>query len=103
MFIEPVKDGDPFEVSDADTMLKHLAPQVEVEKSVSIVTKPGCPYCAKAKDLLQKKGIQYEELVLGKDLTAVSLHALSGELTVPQVFIDGKLIGGSDKLQEHFS
>ena len=103
MFIEPVKDGDPFEVSDADTMLKHVAPKVEVDKSVSIVTKPGCPYCAKAKDLLQSKGIQYEELVLGTDLTAVSLHALSGELTVPQVFIDGKHIGGSDKLQEHFS
>ncbi|CRZ19181.1 Hybrid peroxiredoxin hyPrx5 (fragment) [Kingella kingae] len=51
MFIEPVKDGDPFEVSDADTMLKYIDPTWTPHESVSIITKPGCPFCAKAKAL----------------------------------------------------
>ena len=67
MFIEPVKDGDPFEVSDADTMLKYIDPKWEPHESVSIITKPGCPFCAKAKALLKEKGYAFEEIVLGRD------------------------------------
>ena len=52
MFIEPVKDGDPFEVSDADTMLNFLAPDSPKPQSITVFSKPGCPYCQKAKDLL---------------------------------------------------
>ena len=48
-FVEPVKDGDPFEVSDADTMLKYIDPTWKEQASVAIFTKPGCPFCAKAK------------------------------------------------------
>ena len=103
MFIEPEKDGDPFEVSDADTMLKYLAPDYKVQESVSIFTKPGCPYCSKAKQMLQERGIQYEEIVLGKDATTVSLRAVSGRATVPQVFIGGRHIGGSDDLETFLS
>lgn len=101
MFIEPVKDGDPFEVSDADTMLEYLAPEAAKPKNISILTKPGCPYCAKAKRLLTEKGLDFEEITLGRNATSVSLFAISGRLTVPQVFIDGKHIGGSDDLQKH--
>jgi glutaredoxin-like protein len=101
MFIEPQKDGDPFEVSDADTMLKYINPSAEATKSVAIFTKPGCPYCAKAKNLLTKKGLQYEEIVLGKDATSVALRSVTGRGTVPQVYIDGKHIGGSDDLEKH--
>ncbi|BDX07374.1 glutathione peroxidase [Planctobacterium marinum] len=103
MFIEPNVPGDPFEVSDADTMLNHINPEAAVSQPVSIITKPGCPYCAKAKALLTEKGFSYEEIVLGQNASLTSLKAISGRETVPQVFIDGKHIGGSDDLATYFS
>jgi len=95
--------GDPFKVSDADTMLKYIAPNYQVQESISIFTKPGCPYCAKAKQLLRDKGLSFEEIVLGHDATIVSVRAVSGRSTVPQVFIGGKHIGGSDDLEKYFA
>ena len=53
--------------------------------------------------MLQERGIQYEEIVLGKDATTVSLRAVSGRATVPQVFIGGRHIGGSDDLETFLS
>ena len=100
MFIEPEKPGDPFEVSDADTMLNYLAPKAKKPKSISIITKPGCPYCAAAKEMLKGKGYEYEEILLGRDATTVSLFSITGRKTVPQVFIDGKHVGGSEELKE---
>jgi len=98
MFIEPDLPGDPFKVSDADTMLNYLAPEVSLPASVSLFTKPGCPFCAKAKQALKDKGIQYEEIVMGKDATIASLRAIAGKTTVPQVFINGEHIGGTEEL-----
>ncbi|WP_111976621.1 glutathione peroxidase [Algibacillus agarilyticus] len=103
MFIEPEVEGDPFEVSDADTMLAYIAPEAVQKANVSLVTKPGCPFCAKAKALLTEKGFAYEELALGDTVSIAGLRALSGRDTVPQVFIDGKHIGGSDDLEAYFS
>ncbi|HHH89122.1 MAG TPA: glutathione peroxidase, partial [Aliiroseovarius sp.] len=97
-FIEPEVPGDPFEVSDADTMLAYLNPRARAPESVSIFTKPGCPFCAGAKELLKEKGMAYEEIVLGKDAGLASLRAISGRETVPQVFIGGRHIGGSEEL-----
>jgi len=99
MFIEPDQPGDPFEVSDADTMLNYINPKAKKPSSVAIITKPGCPYCIKAKALLNEKSIGFEEIVLGKDATSVSVKAISGNTTVPQIFFDGKNIGGSDDLE----
>lgn len=99
MFVEPNKPGDPFEVSDADTMLDFINPSAKKPSSVAMITKPGCPFCAKAKVLLNEKGIAFEEIVLGKDATSVSVKAISGNSTVPQVYFDGKNIGGSDDLE----
>ncbi len=101
MFIEPNVPGDPFEVSDADTMLAYLAPGAKAPEEVSLFTKPGCPFCAKAKALLKDKGYEYEEIVLGTQATLASLKAVSGRDTVPQVFIGGKHIGGSDDLEAY--
>lgn len=98
MFVEPNKPGDPFEVSDADTMLDYINPEAKKPSSVAIITKPGCPYCVKAKASLAKHNIAYEEIVLGKDATSVSVKAISGNSTVPQVFFDGVNVGGSDDL-----
>ncbi|KLT73103.1 glutathione peroxidase [Neisseria arctica] len=103
MFIEPEKEGDPFEVSDADTMLKHIAPEWKPQESIAIFTKPGCQFCAKAKAALEEKGLAYEEIVLGKDASIVSVRAITGKATAPQVFIGGKYIGGSEDLAAYLA
>jgi len=101
MFVEPNKPGDPFEVSDADTLLRYLAPEFKVQESVSLFTKPGCPFCTKAKQMLIDNNMQFEEIVLGQDATTVSLRAVTGRATVPQIFIGGRHIGGSDDLEQY--
>ena len=100
MFIEPDKEGDPFEVSDADTMLRYLAPGAKAPESVTIFTKSGCPYCAQAKSMLKEAGLSYEEVALGGAITTRTLQAVAGASTTPQVFIGGKRIGGSDDLRD---
>ncbi|NWF57905.1 MAG: glutathione peroxidase [Fischerella sp.] len=103
MFIEPEEPGDPFKVSDAETMLKYINPDAAKPQLVSLFTKPGCPYCARAKEMLKQNDLDYEEIVLGKDATTHSLKAITGATTVPQVFIDGKHIGGSEALTAYLS
>ena len=103
MFIEPEKDGDPFEVSDADTMLAYVAPKAKAPEPVAIVSRPGCPHCARAKRLLDEHGIAYEDVSLGKGVTFSTVRAISGRGTVPQVFIGGRLIGGADDLEKYFA
>ncbi|MCL4159374.1 UNVERIFIED_CONTAM: hypothetical protein GTU68_043438 [Idotea baltica] len=100
MFIEPNLPGDPFEVSDADTMLNYINPENSVPASVSVFTRPGCAFCAKAKSMLSAAGYEYEELVLNQDYTDRTLRAVANESAVPQIFIDGTLIGGSDQLEK---
>jgi glutathione-dependent peroxiredoxin len=96
MFIEPDKEGDPFEVSDADTMLKYLDPAAKAPHDILMFTKPGCGYCAKAKEMLAKKGFQYDEV----PSSPRRLRAVSSKATTPQVFIDGQHIGGADELEK---
>ena len=96
MFIEPDKEGDPFEVSDADTMLRYLAPQARAPESVLVFSKPGCPYCAQAKAMIDEAGMSYEEVSLGRGITTRSLQAVAGAGTTPQVFIGGRKIGGAE-------
>ena len=103
MFVEPDVPGDPFEVSDAETMLAYINPNARKPRSVSIITKPGCPFCAKAKQMLTVSGMEYEEIVLGHDATIRSVRAITGRETVPQVFIDGTWIGGSEELEAHIA
>ena len=103
-FIEPDVPGDPFQVSDADTMLNYINAEAEQPKRVSVLTKPGCPHCVRAKKLLQEKGYSYEEIELGANgLSYSSLAAISGQGTTPQIFIDGQRIGGADELEQYFS
>ncbi len=101
MFIEPNVPGDPFEVSDADTMLSYINAEAVKPNVVSLFTKVGCPFCAKAKEMLTEHGMEYEEIVLGKDITNRSLRAVTGAITVPQVFINSKLIGDSEALASY--
>ena len=67
---------------------------------VEIYTKWTCPYCLRAKRLLDSKGVSYEEydITMGGPQRAEMIQRANGRITVPQVFIDGKHIGGSDDL-----
>ena len=103
MFIEPDKPGDPFEVSDADTMLNYINPEASKPSAITVFSKPGCPFCAKAKQMLLDNNLRYEEVVLGKGISSITLKAVSGQSTVPQVFIDGRHIGGSKALADYLS
>ena len=102
-FIEPEKPGDPFEVSDADTMLNYINPKAKKPDAISMFTKPGCPFCAKAKAMLEERGMAFEEIDLGIDATLRSLRAITGRETVPQVYINGQHIGGSDDLEKYLA
>ncbi|GAA5234403.1 glutathione peroxidase [Verticiella sediminum] len=99
MFIEPEKEGDPFEVSDADTMLDYINPKAKKPDQVVVLSKPGCPFCAEAKELLQAKGYDFIDIPLENKNRGKVLGALSGQMTAPQVFVNGKLIGGLDALK----
>jgi glutaredoxin-like protein len=96
MFVEPDLPGDPFEVSDADTMLAYLAPNAAKPLDVTVFSRDGCPYCVAAKQALRNAGISYEELVLNRDYTEQTLRAVANAATVPQVFVNGQHIGGSE-------
>jgi glutaredoxin-like protein len=102
-FIEPDVPGDPFEVSDADTMLAYVAPQADKPLDVTVLTREGCEFCIRAKGMLTDAGISYEELVLNRDYSESTIRAVSGEATVPQVFINGQRIGGSEALQQYLA
>ena len=66
---------------------------------IEIYTSPWCGYCARAKGLLEKKGTTYTEMdVMEDDAKRAEMRARSRRTTVPQIFINGKHIGGSDEL-----
>ena len=98
MFVEPEKPGDPFEVSDADTMLAYLNPKAKKPDQVAIFTREGCSYCAKAKALLKNLGYDYAEVPLDHRIRTKVIGAVTGKGTVPQVFINSRYIGGYDEL-----
>ncbi|TMB36234.1 MAG: glutaredoxin 3 [Deltaproteobacteria bacterium] len=70
-------------------------------KPVKIYTTPWCPYCVRAKRLLDKKGVSYQEIdVADDDEARVRLAEQTGRRTVPQIFIGEHHVGGSDDLHE---
>lgn len=94
MFIEEDRDGDPFDVSDAVTMLNYINPNADLPKSVTILTRDGCPFCAKAKNYLSENGYSFSEIRVNNQ----QLYSISGRDSYPQIFIDGINIGGYDAL-----
>lgn len=67
---------------------------------VEIYTIAFCPYCDRARALLQKKGVAFEEFDAphGSQARRDAIARSGGRTTVPQIFIDGRPIGGSDDL-----
>lgn len=67
---------------------------------IEVFTKFLCPYCSRAKALLDRKGVAYQEIDLTMDRAGFDamVERAGGARTVPQIFIDGKHIGGSDDM-----
>jgi glutaredoxin 3 len=66
---------------------------------VLVYTTRSCPFCVRAKRLLEARGIEYEEIDVGQDATLrAELVVRTGRRTVPQIFIDGDPIGGFEEL-----
>lgn len=66
-------------------------------------SKNQCPFCVQAKALLDSRGIEYEERNVNKDWTKEQLlEVVPTARTLPQIFIDDKLIGGFNELRKHF-
>lgn len=67
---------------------------------VEIYTKAFCPYCSRAMQLLGQKGVEPDEVDITMDRTkrAEMIERANGRTTVPQIFIDGQHVGGSDDL-----
>ena len=68
----------------------------------TVWSKYNCSYCDQAKNLLAMKGIQFEEKKIGDGYTKEDLlEAVPSARTVPQIFLDGKLIGGYTELRKY--
>jgi len=67
---------------------------------VEIYTQPWCAFCARAKRLLDSKGVQYREIDAphGTPAREEARQRSGGGTTMPQIFIDGRHVGGSDEL-----
>jgi glutaredoxin 3 len=67
---------------------------------VVIYTTKVCPYCVRAKMLLDRKGVAYQDIDVSNDTERRQwLVTATGQRTVPQIFIGGKSVGGCDELQ----
>ena len=96
LFVEPDKPGDPFEVSDADTMLRYIDPAAPRPDEVAMFSREGCPFCARTKAALQEAGIAYTDISLPPLQRSRALRAIANAQTVPQVFVNGQLVGDSE-------
>ena len=68
--------------------------------NVTIYTKPYCPYCMRALSLLEKKGVDFEEIEAAQDAgkRREMMQRSGGKSTFPQIFVDGQHIGGCDDM-----
>lgn len=82
--------------------IKRLIEQQQRKKMKAIVwSKYHCPYCDQAKALLSQKGIEFEERKIGDGYTREDLlEAVPTARTVPQIFLDGELVGGFTELKK---
>ena len=70
-----------------------------MSSQVTVYTKSSCPYCVRAKRLLERKGVAYDEVsVEGKDDLRAWLVEATGQMTVPQIFVGERSLGGFSDL-----
>jgi glutaredoxin-like protein len=100
MFIEPDEPGDPFQVSDADTLLRYINKDAKTPDQIALLTRQGCEFCAKAKKQLHDAGVEFAEVELPHTIRSRALGAIAKARTVPQLFVNGQLIGGSEAIEQ---
>jgi peroxiredoxin/glutaredoxin len=99
-FVEPDEPGDPYTVSDADTLLRYLDPAAAELAPIALFARRTCPFCKRVLHLLDAHGLDYDVIWVGEDgVTMQAVLAVSGASTVPQVFVGGRRIGGSEALE----
>ena len=68
----------------------------------TVWSKDACPFCVQAKALLESKGIEFEERNVSRDWTKEQLlEVVPNARTLPQIFLDDKLVGGFTELRKH--
>jgi glutaredoxin-like protein len=82
-------------------MLHYLDPNAKLPDQVAILTRTGCSFCARAKKMLDEAGYSYAEIPLPHTIRSKAVGAIAKAQTVPQVFINGQLIGDSDALEAY--
>ena len=69
--------------------------------NIEVYSTPNCPYCVRAKALLQSKNLTFKEIDVSDDMESLrKMMQLSGLRTVPQIFINDQSIGGYDELAQ---
>ncbi|MGO1367767.1 MAG: glutaredoxin 3 [Senegalia sp. (in: firmicutes)] len=70
-----------------------------MSKDVKIYTTSTCPFCLRAKRLMDNKGVEYEEIEISNNMEKLEeLKKETNSSTVPQIFVDNKFIGGCDEI-----
>ena len=88
--------------NDYDVEAADQAYKEKIMKAI-VWSKDHCPYCVQAKTLLEQKGIEFEERKIGEGYTKEDLlEAVPNARTVPQIFLDGELVGGFTELRAKF-
>jgi peroxiredoxin len=82
-------------------MLNYIAPDATRPPRVVVFSKAYCPHSLRARHALEKRGWRYIEFTLSDADRSFVLGAVSGTSTMPQVLIDGQLVGGADALQRY--
>jgi len=89
----------PVGLGPSEPPLSEPPQRSKILAKVEIYTTPICPYCIRAKALLSQKGIPFEDInVMVNPTKRQEMEQRSGGRTVPQIFIDGKAIGGCDEM-----
>eukprot|EP01096_Ripella_sp_DP13-Kostka_P005865 TRINITY_DN203_c0_g1_i5.p2 TRINITY_DN203_c0_g1~~TRINITY_DN203_c0_g1_i5.p2 ORF type:complete len:178 (-),score=78.83 TRINITY_DN203_c0_g1_i5:54-524(-) len=95
--------GDAKDQEEAVSSYKQFVLDSVNENKVFIFSKSYCPYCKRAKALLESKNIAYKAFELDQEATGPAVHAevkkITQRNTVPNIWINGKPFGGSDDLQ----
>lgn len=100
IFPEPQVPGDPYEVSDPETLLRYLDPDIRMPDDIALFVRAGCPHCTRAKALLKARGIVFDSF---ETHSPQALHAVAGATSTPQVFVNGECIGGADELEAYLA
>lgn len=100
-FVEPDEPGDPYTVSDADSLLAYLNPKSPALHPIAVFARYGCPFCERALALLREHDLPFQVIEVGEDISMDAVKAVSGRATVPQVYMDGTLVGGAQELEHH--